>query len=214
MNEKLDRRKKYTRMVLKDSLMTLLKTKQLSSITVKEICEQADVNRSTFYSHYQDSFNLMEQIEEEIIIDLNTYLNQYNFAKEEESLQMTEKLLEYVASKYDTCQTLLNENNDPSFERRIMEVAQEFLIKNWTDHHGIDSAISEYAGAFLIGGGVNVMKRWLANNMDRSPKRIAKLINNIGVKEWKGCPPGIPFFVYRCTVVWNWLRSIKLFLKV
>lgn len=183
MNRKLDRRKKYTRMVLKDSLMTLLKTKPLSSITVKEICEQADVNRSTFYSHYQDSFDLMEQIEEEIIIDLNTYLNQYNFAKEEESLQMTEKLLEYVASKYDTCQTLLNENNDPSFERRIMDVAQQFLIKNWTDHHDIDSEISEYAGAFLIGGGINVMKHWLANNMDQPPKRIAKLINSIGVKE-------------------------------
>lgn len=184
MNKKLDRRKKYTRMVLKDSLMTLLKTKQLSSITVKEICEEADVNRSTFYAHYQDSFDLMEQIEEEIIIDLNTYLNQYNyFAKEEESLQMTEKLLEYVASKYDTCQTLLNEKNEPSFEHRIMEVAQEFLIKNWTDHHGIDSDVSEYAGAFLIGGGINVMKRWLANNMDQSPKQIAKLINSMGIKE-------------------------------
>src|SRR5699024_8060984 len=158
-------------MVLKDSLMALLKTKQLSSITVKDVCEQADVKRSTFYSHYQDSFDLMEQIEEEIIIDLNTYLNQYNFAKEEESLQMTEKLLEYVASKYDTCQTLLNENNDPSFERRIMDVAQQFLIKNWTDHHDIDSEISEYAGAFLIGGGINVMKHWLANNMDQPPKR-------------------------------------------
>lgn len=43
---KLDRRKKYTQMVLKDSLMKHLKEKQISTITVKEICELADINRS------------------------------------------------------------------------------------------------------------------------------------------------------------------------
>ncbi|WP_373893710.1 TetR/AcrR family transcriptional regulator [Virgibacillus sp. CBA3643] len=181
MNKKLDRRKKYTRMVLKDSLMMLLKAKALSSITVKEICEQADINRSTFYAHYRDPFDLMEQIEEKIIVDLNTYLNQYNFAREEESRQMTEKLLEYIASKYDTCQTLLNENNDPSFERRIMDVAQQFLMTSWTDHHTIDTDISEYAGSFLVGGGIYVIKHWLANNMDQPIEQIARLINSITI---------------------------------
>lgn len=180
MNKKLDRRKKYTRMVLKDSLMTLLKTKQLSSITVKEICEEADVNRSTFYAHYQDSFDLMEQIEEELISDLTTYMKQYNFEeKEEESLQMTEKLLEYIASRYDTVQILLNENNDPSFERRIMKVVQQFLMKNRQHQHDVDSDISQYAGTFLIGGGINVIKHWLANNMDQPIDQIARLINSI-----------------------------------
>src|SRR5690625_621309 len=125
VNKRLDRRKRYTRMVLRDNLMLLLKKKQLSSITVKELCEKADINRSTFYDHFKDVFRLMDYIEEEIIVDLTTYLGQYNFAEgTEESLQMTEKLLEYIASKYDTCQTLLNENNDPSFERRITEVTQ------------------------------------------------------------------------------------------
>lgn len=47
----MDRRKKYTRMVLKESLMELLKNKPISNITIKEICEEADINRSTFYSH-------------------------------------------------------------------------------------------------------------------------------------------------------------------
>ncbi|SFA94025.1 transcriptional regulator, TetR family [Lentibacillus halodurans] len=183
MNEKLDRRKKYTRMVLKDSLITLLKTKQISAITVKEICEQADINRSTFYTHYSDQFDLLDQIEEEIIADLNTYLNQYNFEQEEEALQMTEKLLEYVVSKYDICQTLLNENNDHSFERRVMDVARTFLIKNWMEHNDVDPDISEYASTFVISGGIYVIKHWLANNMDKSPKQIAQLINNFRIRE-------------------------------
>lgn len=182
MNEKLDRRKKYTRMVLKESLIALLKTKQISTITVKEICERADINRSTFYTHFSDQFDLLEQIEEELIADLNTYLSQYNFSREEESLQMTEKLLEYIASKYDICQTLLNENSDHSFEGRVMDVARTFLIHNWMDNDEVSLDISEYAGTFVISGSIYVIKHWLANNMDQSPKQIARLINSFRIR--------------------------------
>src|SRR5699024_4345599 len=183
MNKKLDRQKKYTRMVLKDSLIDLLKIKPISGITVKEICQLADINRSTFYTHYNDQFDLLEQIEKELIDDLNTYLNQYNFEQEEEALQMTEKLLEYVVSKQEICQTLLNKNGDHSFERRVMDVARPFLIQNWMDNNEIDPGISDYASTFLISGSIYVIKHWLANSMDKSPKQIAELINSFRFRE-------------------------------
>lgn len=183
MNKKIDRRKKYTRQVLMDSLITLLKTKSIATITVKEICERADINRSTFYTHYKDQFDLLEQIEEEIITNLNTYLNQYNFEQEQEALQMTEKLLEYVVSKYDMFQTLLNENADNSFERRVMNVARSFLIQSRNTNDEVEADISEYAITYTISGSIYVIKHWVANNMDQSPKRIAQLINSFGFKE-------------------------------
>lgn len=76
---KLDRRKKYTRMVLKESLIQLLKEKQISSITVKEICDLADINRSTFYAHYSDQFDLLDKTEEELIEEMKGYLSQYSY---------------------------------------------------------------------------------------------------------------------------------------
>ena len=182
MNKKLDRRKKYTRQVLTDSFITLLKTKSIAAITVKEICEQADINRSTFYAHYKDQFDLLEQIEIEIITDLKTYLNQYNFEQEQEALQMTEKLLEYVVSKYDMFQTLLNENTDHSFERRVMDVVRSFLAQTQFRYNEVDADISEYAITYTISGSIYVIKQWVANNMDQSPKRIAELINGFGCK--------------------------------
>src|SRR5699024_477502 len=102
--KKLDRRKKYSRKVLKDSLLQLLKEKQFSNITVKEICEVADINRSTFYAHYADQYDLLEKIEIEIIEDLQTYLSSYNFKEQDQVLQMTEKLIEYLATKKDEVQ--------------------------------------------------------------------------------------------------------------
>jgi len=178
-SDKLDRRKKYTRMVLKDSLMKLLKEKQISTITVKEICELADINRSTFYAHYSDHFDLLEQIEEELIEDMSMYLSSYDFDKEDDALEMTEKLIEYFASKQEECQTLLNENSDSSFEKKVRLVARRFIMKNWMEVNHLDENISEYLSAFIVSGSIQVMKVWLNNGLDKSPKEMAEIITNI-----------------------------------
>ena len=65
--EKLDARKRYTQMVLKQSFLELLKEKPVSRITVKEVCALAQLNRATFYAHYSDCFALKESIENELI---------------------------------------------------------------------------------------------------------------------------------------------------
>lgn len=178
-SKRLDRRKKYTRKVLKDSLLKLLKEKQISAITVKELCELADINRSTFYAHYSDQFDLLEQIEEELIGDMKMYLSSYNFEKEDETLQMTERLIKYFASKQEECQTLLNENSDSSFQTKVMNVAQEFIMKNWMGVVHLDEDISEYLSSFIVSGSIQVMKVWLNNGMDKSPGEMAEIIVNV-----------------------------------
>ena len=65
--EKMDARKRYTQMVLKQSFLKLLKEKPVNRITVKEVCAPAQLNRATFYAHYSDCFALMESIENELI---------------------------------------------------------------------------------------------------------------------------------------------------
>ncbi|MTW88023.1 TetR family transcriptional regulator [Virgibacillus dakarensis] len=167
-------------MVLKDSIMKLLKEKQISAITVKEICELADINRSTFYAHFCDQFDLLEQIEEELIEDMGMYLSTYNVKKEDDALQMTEKLIEYFASKQDECQTLLNENSDSSFQKKVMVVTHRFIMKNWMEvvnHPNKD--ISEYLSSFIVSGGIQMLKVWLNNGMDKSPKEMAEIIINL-----------------------------------
>ena len=59
---KTDRRVKYTKMVLKDALLEILQERPIERVTVKEICERADVNRSTFYVHYGSPQELLDSI--------------------------------------------------------------------------------------------------------------------------------------------------------
>ena len=69
-----DVRVRYTKMFIKQSLTELLKTKPLKKITVKEICEKAEINRATFYKHYLDVYDLLDQIENQLIEELKQAL--------------------------------------------------------------------------------------------------------------------------------------------
>ncbi len=64
---KSDARVRYTQRVLKESFLSLLREKPINKITVKEVCELAELNRATFYAHYSDCFELMENIEQELL---------------------------------------------------------------------------------------------------------------------------------------------------
>lgn len=178
LNEKLDRRKKYTQMVLKDSLIQLLKDKPISTITIKEISELADINRSTFYAHYSSQYDLLHSIEDEFIKDMVTTLSRYNFSKEEEALKMTEKILEYIAGKHELCQTLLSENSDIHFQKKGMMIIRELIFKNWTTNSQLDQEALEYISLFVVSGSIHVIKNWLEKGMDQSSKELAEILNN------------------------------------
>lgn len=57
-----DRRTKYTRSVIREALMELLRIKPYSKITVTELCRLADINRGTFYIHYFDVDDVLDDI--------------------------------------------------------------------------------------------------------------------------------------------------------
>ena len=63
---KNDARIRYTKMVIKDSFFQLLKQKPVEKITVKEICEMAQINRATFYRYYENQYDLLSVIENDM----------------------------------------------------------------------------------------------------------------------------------------------------
>ena len=62
--EKLDHRSRVTRMLIRRAFTDLLGQKPIESISVKELCAAAGINRGTFYGHYQDLYDLRRQMEE------------------------------------------------------------------------------------------------------------------------------------------------------
>ena len=73
--EKTDRRVRRTRALLLKGLIGLMKEKDIKDISVKELSDLADINRGTFYLHYNDIFDMVEKLEDELFVEFNAILD-------------------------------------------------------------------------------------------------------------------------------------------
>ncbi len=174
--EKTDRRVRYTKMVLKESFISLLKQKPVNKITIKEICEGADINRATFYAHYSDQFDFLHQIENELIDDINRYLAHYSFgATNDESLHVIETIMKYIKENGELCAILLGDSGDIAFQKQIMMIVRNLSVAEWAKNTvGEDG--TEYIYSFLTSGCIGVIQKWLGDGMKKSPREMAETI--------------------------------------
>ena len=177
---KTDRRVKYTKMVLKQTLIRLLEEKPIAKISIKEICDAADVNRSTFYAHYQDQYDLLKQLEQEVLGDLNDYLADYNFkAYEPESFQVMNRIFEYVVANAPLCRVLLGENGDLSLQKEIMMIIQRQSMKELQGKKSFDAETAEYMFLFAVNGGIGMVQKWLQSGMKKTAREMAELVTKL-----------------------------------
>lgn len=179
--EKEDRRVKYTKMVLKESLVEKMRENPISKISVKMLCEAADINRSTFYAHYTDQYDLLKQLEQEVIEELKKHiLNDDTFSKyTEQTAQAMSKILDYIVNNADLFKILLSENGDSSFHKEIMSLAQQKVISEIHNNPGIDAKTSEYLQCFAVTGTLNIVQKWLQDGIVESSEEMSELISKL-----------------------------------
>ena len=86
-----DRRVKYTKRVLQEAVLELLKTRPIATLTIKEVCELADVNRGTFYLHYSEPKEILKEIENEFISENMATFDAYWKQERDMGMMATQK---------------------------------------------------------------------------------------------------------------------------
>ena len=77
MQKKTDRRVRKTKSQLKTGLAQLMREKSIREITVKELVDAVDINRSTFYLHYSDIPGLLAEIENEMMEEMQRAIREH-----------------------------------------------------------------------------------------------------------------------------------------
>jgi AcrR family transcriptional regulator len=179
---KESRKIRYTKMVLRDSLIELMREKPVTQIAIKEICDVADIGRTTFYAHYRDQYDLLRQIEDKTFIELEKivqpHINAAQKSKSKEALAVLRDLLQYIATNSNSIQVLLSENGDSNFQKKFLSKGLVFS-RQFTDAAGIkspDGEAARYGFVFLIGGVLALVQVWLKNGMDTPAPDMAKML--------------------------------------
>ena len=126
--KRLDARVRYTRKVLKESLLKLLEEKPINRITVKEVCDLAELNRATFYSHYSDCFELLESIENELV---DAFGQALILKKSFDVSSMIEAIYGIVENNREACSILIFRNTSSTVLKRMIALAHDTSIAYW-----------------------------------------------------------------------------------
>jgi AcrR family transcriptional regulator len=171
---KMDRRVKFTLEALKDAMIELLQKHHITKISVVSLCKVADVNRSTFYTHFKDQYDLLHYITEEALNNIQIYLQELNRNSDAEiSLQVLTQILDYVKENADVFRALLSDNCDPNIQHRIMDMIE---LVSPEDYKGLDERTKDYVVLFQINGCISILQKWLQDGTPESTEEMSILL--------------------------------------
>lgn len=168
-----NQRIRLSKQLLKDSLVKLLHEKSIHKISVREICDFAQVNRTTFYKYYGSPYDLLEGIEGELLSQIDGYLGSVSEHSDEERLQ---KVLSYAINNIDLCRLLLNNNVDPDFPGRLLGLPHVQVMLGQRLNDGFEGVKLKYLSEFIVTGGFSVIRQWINEEHPESPDVMASLV--------------------------------------
>lgn len=173
-----DRRVKMTKKLLKNALIEIMRTKPIHDISIKKICETADVNRSTFYHHYQTPFDLYDDIISDISEDINVILEKHRASNSSLTVIIAE-MLAYADRKREIFLVILSNKGNISIGEKLTTIVSKFIcVRN-------NSELSMYCTQFISAGLLNILWLWLNKENKLPPEEVAELVTSImmqGVK--------------------------------
>ncbi len=171
---KTDARVRYTRMRIQEAFYTCLAQKPVDKITVKELCEMAEINRATFYKHYADPFDLLEKLEQETLDELRRAIA----APNNEDTVLVTAVLGAHGERQSRCALLASDHGDPRFSIRMAQLLyQRFFasIAKSLPHCSQEEQAAAYE--FVTGGSGNLLARWLQDGMQTPVETLAARIS-------------------------------------
>ncbi len=172
MKQAEDRRVRYTKMVLRESLFDLLKIKMLNDISISELCKVADVNRNTFYNHYRFPKEIIQEIEDSIFEELTNNIRNKNST--DDVILAACKLLE----KDKKMSELIFSQNTQS--NLLAKVLTSFKNNKWRVANGLsmyNDKSNDFSNEFSENGTVGVIRYWILNGFKESPENVALFIS-------------------------------------
>ena len=181
-NKKDDQRTRMTRRLLYQALVELLREKPLKDISVRALCLRAEINRRTFYFHYYDIYDLMEDIEEQVSTALAAVLREMPFGSEGQGAFSTyyTAIFSLLAQHADLCEILLGENGDKVFVDRLFGLGRDKCVTEWMKLYpdaGRERVEKYYV--FVSSGCVGLLRYWFDAGCKDSPQEVAGQVERL-----------------------------------
>lgn len=176
-----------------EAFIDLLGKKDFEYITVKEICEKAGVNRSTFYLHYETITDLLVESMEYLDRRFFSYFaeNSSDFVSKIPNMKAEDlnfvnahflvPYLNYVKDNRKVFQTTIAHPEALQAEDRYIRLYKH-VINPIMDRYGVPQDKRVYYNAFFLNGMIAVIKEWVRQNCKDSPEEVSDIIESLVIR--------------------------------
>lgn len=167
---------RHTKKRIRDGLIALMRQKPIQNISVKELTEHIDLNRGTFYFHYRDIYDLLEQLEADLLEQLQSVLSSPHEAPSE----IIRELFVFFQENADLCSLLLGPSGDMAFVENTKHAISKTLIKIWeTSEPNVSRNDYDFFSAYIINGFTGMVQLWYETGMKRTPEEMAPFVSHV-----------------------------------
>lgn len=175
MNTKNNQRTRLSKILLKNALMDLLSEKgSVTKISVRELCERADLNRSTFYAHYSEPKELLEEVEAELLDATREHLQKIGAENDIGAHRYLLSFLIYVKENDKPFRTLLIDAGDPEFRSKFMQQSIIQFVENLNISFPKDQ--EQYIYSYILNGSTGVIIQWMRSDYSIDENALVDLL--------------------------------------
>lgn len=175
MNTKNNQRTRISKLLFKNALMDLLKEKgSISKVSVRELCDRAELNRSTFYAHYQEPKDLLYEIETELLDATEEHLKKIGQENDIGAHKYILSFLQYIKENDKPFRTLLIDAADPDFRSRFMQQSIIQFVDNL--RIVLPKELEQYIYSYILNGNTGIIIQWVRSNYAIDENEIVNLL--------------------------------------
>ncbi|WP_336787570.1 TetR/AcrR family transcriptional regulator [Paenibacillus sp. MMO-177] len=186
MSEKIDRRKAKTKQQIYDSLMALIAEKGLEHVTVTDITSHADLNRGTFYLHYRDVPDILQQLKDHVFKSIEQLVIKLDFRKameygeRREIYPLSVQIFEEFAKHADFLKVMFGPKGDLSYAIQFRTLMTRHIYEKINIPEAADLNIRrDYVVAYMTSAHFGMLMHWIECDLDQTPQQMAKIMMNI-----------------------------------
>jgi len=186
MNDKLDRRQIRTKQLLYDALMSLIEEKGADIVTVTDVANRANVNRGTFYLHYRDVPDMLQQLKDEVFSNMKEIVMKFDimeaktYLDKDEPYPQSVKLFEELALHADFLRIMFGPKGDMSLAIQFRQLLSSHIyekIKLVPQHKVL--VPREYVAAYMTSANFGILMHWIESRLSQTPTQMAQMMIRI-----------------------------------
>ena len=175
MNVKDNQRTRLTKRLFRDAILALLEEKGgVDRISVRELCEKAGLNRSTFYAHFTQPREILAEAEEEILDETAEHIRKIGAEAQGGGREFLASFLRYVRDNDATFRVLLVTAADPSFKSRFVQLSFLQLFEHL--QIALAPERQQYILSYLLNGSLGLITQWIRSDYAAAVKDVVDLL--------------------------------------